>query len=117
MTMRTLRSGLILLGLALTAAACKTTGIEVHHLKFAGVKQIDDGDLKAVLATRPSSKLPWGKKNYFDRAKFEADLKRIQAFYEDRGLPDARVTDFDVALNEPQNKVDITIDIAEGTPA
>lgn len=115
--MRHVRSGLILLGLLVTAAGCKTTGVEVHHLKLVGVKQIDASDLKAVLATQPSSKLPWGRKNYFDRAKFEADLKRIQAFYEDRGFPDARVTGFDVGLNTPQNKVDITLDIAEGTPA
>jgi len=115
--MRPVRSGLILLGLLVTAGGCKTTGLEVRQLKFVGVKQIDASDLKAVLATQPSSKLPWGKKKYFDRARFEADLKRIQAFYEDRGFPDARVTGFDVALNKPQNKADITVDISEGTQA
>ena len=61
-------------------------------------------------------KLPWGKKNYFDRCRFDADLKRIQAFYADRGYPDARVTGFDVKLNDKQDSVDVTVTIDEGEP-
>lgn len=103
--------------LLLPVAACKeTSGIEVHSISFNGVKQIAVADLKGALATQPSGKLPWGRKKYFDRAKFEADLKRIQAFYLDRGFPDARITSFDVALNKAQDRVDITIEISEGTP-
>ncbi|MGE5357691.1 MAG: outer membrane protein assembly factor [Bacteroidales bacterium] len=115
--MRQIISACLLSALLLAGVGCKDiSGIEVHHVKFAGVKQIDADDLRAALATQPSSRLPWGKKNHFDRAKFEADLKRIQAFYLDRGFPDARVTSFDVALNKAQTAVDITIDIAEGQP-
>jgi outer membrane protein insertion porin family len=43
-------------------------------------------------------------------------LKRIQAFYADRGYPDARVTGFDVKLNDKQDQVDVTLNIAEGEP-
>ena len=60
--------------------------------------------------------MPWGKKAYFDRSRFDADLKRIQAFYADRGYPDARVTGFDVKLNDKQDAVDMTVTIAEGEP-
>ena len=60
--------------------------------------------------------IPWGKKDYFDRSRFDADLKRIQAFYADRGYPDARVTGFDVKLNDKQDAVDLTVTIAEGEP-
>ena len=52
----------------------------------------------------------------FDRARFDADLKRIQAFYADRGYPDARVTGFDAKLNAKQDSVDITVTISEGQP-
>jgi outer membrane protein assembly complex protein YaeT len=69
-----------------------------------------------VLATNASSKLPWGEKRYFNREQFEADLKRIVAFYHDRGYPDARVTSFDVNLSEDQSAVDITLNISEGQP-
>jgi outer membrane protein assembly complex protein YaeT len=88
----------------------------VHSLKFVGMKAVDEGRLRDALATRRSSKLPWGKKAYFDRSRFEADLKRIQAFYADRGYPDARVTGFDVKLNDKQDAVDLTVTIDEGTP-
>src|SRR6185436_6256676 len=81
-----------------------------------GVKAVDASRLKAALATRESSRIPWGRKAFFDRARFDADLKRIQAFYADRGYPDARVTGFDVKLNDKQDEVDLTVTIAEGDP-
>jgi outer membrane protein insertion porin family/translocation and assembly module TamA len=106
----------VLLVLALTAA-CKEGGtITVHSLSFKGVSAVDEGRLKDALATRQSSKIPWGKKYSFDRSRFDADLKRIQAFYADRGFPEARVTGFDVKLNDKQDEVDLTVTIAEGAP-
>src|SRR5207253_9908188 len=110
-------TALALVFLGISAAACKEEGtIQVHSLKFNGVKAVDAGRLRDGLATRQSSKIPWGKKAYFDRSRFDADLKRIQAFYSDRGYPDARVTGFDVKLNDKQDQVDITLTIAEGEP-
>src|SRR3954454_3197285 len=103
--------------LAISAAACKEEGtIKVHSLKFNGVKAVDAGRLKDALATKSSSWIPFSKKKYIDRARFDADLKRITAFYADRGYPDARVTGFDVKLNDKQDAVDITLNIAEGDP-
>ena len=74
------------------------------------------GQLKSVLATVQSSKLPWGEKHYFTRQQFDADLKRIVAFYRDRGYPDAKVASFDVQLNQKQDAVDVTVNIEEGQP-
>jgi outer membrane protein assembly complex protein YaeT len=103
--------------LAILATACKENGtVVVHSLTFNGVKAVDESRLKAALATRESSKIPWGKKRFFDRTRFDTDLKRIQAFYADRGYPEARVTAFDVKLNSKQDAVDVTITIAEGEP-
>lgn len=107
----------VLLALAVSVSACKDEGsIMVHSLAFKGVKAVDQARLKEALATRPSSRIPWGKKYFFDRSRFEADLQRIQAFYADRGYPDARVTAFDVKLNDKQDQVDLTVTIAEGEP-
>jgi outer membrane protein insertion porin family/translocation and assembly module TamA len=101
----------------LGAAACdEKSGIKVSSLKFTGTQKVNDGALRAVLATASSSKLPWGEKRYFRREDFEADLKRIVAFYNDRGYPDARVTSFDVKMNEAQTAVDIVLNIDEGQP-
>jgi outer membrane protein assembly complex protein YaeT len=108
----------------LGSTACKEGGtVTVHSLTFKGVHGVDIARLKSSLATRENTKvpvvgwqLPWGKKNYFDRGRFDADLKRIEAFYSDRGYPDARVTDFDVKLNQKQDAVDVALTIDEGLP-
>ena len=85
------------------AAACKEeAGVRVNSLKFEGLKAVEQGQLKSVLATGASSKIPWGEKRYFSREQFEADIKRIVAFYRDRGFPDARVASFDVKLSHDQ---------------
>src|SRR5262245_11370977 len=100
-----------------SAAACKDEGtITVHSLKFNGVEAVDESRLRNALATKSSSRLPFSKKKYFDRSRFDEDLKRIQAFYADRGYPEARVTGFDVKLNDKQDAVDVTLNISEGDP-
>jgi len=102
---------------AATAAACKEEGgVKVTSFKFNGTKAVTPNQLKSVLATSASSKLPWGQKHYFSRDQFEADLKRIVAFYRDRGYPDARVTSFDAKMNDAQTSVNLTINISEGEP-
>jgi outer membrane protein assembly complex protein YaeT len=103
--------------LALAAAGCKEEGgIKVTSFRFNGTKAVTPKQLKSVLATSASSKIPWGEKHYFSRDQFEADLKRIVAFYRDRGYPDARVTSFDVKMNDEQTSVGISINISEGEP-
>jgi outer membrane protein assembly complex protein YaeT len=99
------------------AAGCKEEGgVKVKSLKFEGLQAVTHSQLVAVLATGESSKIPWGEKRYFSREQFEADLKRIVAFYRDRGFPDARVSTFDVKLSPDQSSVDIVIRISEGEP-
>jgi outer membrane protein assembly complex protein YaeT len=115
-----MRRNILSLGFVLIAVAggaCREEGtVVVRSLRFEGVQSVDEARLKSVLATRQSSKLPWGRALYFNRGRFDADLKRIQAFYADRGYPDARVTGFDVKLNDKQDAVDVTVTISEGEP-
>jgi outer membrane protein assembly complex protein YaeT len=117
MTGRPLFRMLLLCALVTAAAGCKEEGgVKVSSFTFHGTKAVTSTQLKSVLATSSSSKLPWGTKHYFSRAQFEADLKRIVAFYKDRGYPDARVTSFDAKLNDTQSSVSLTVDIDEGAP-
>ena len=88
----------------------------IKSITFNGVKQIDKAALQNALATKAGSRLPWGRKTYFNRAAFQADLERIHAFYLDRGFPDARVRSFDVQLNDQQDEVKVIVDISEGEP-
>jgi outer membrane protein assembly complex protein YaeT len=103
--------------LALAGSACHNVGdVKVLSLSFDGTKAFDSGALRRVLATRQSGWLPWAPKHYFDRAEFETDLKRIVAFYSDRGFPDARITGVDVAFNKAKDGVNINIAVDEGVP-
>src|SRR4029453_2010100 len=107
----------VLLATLVGVAGCKEeSGVKVTSMTFNGIKAVKASQLKSVLATNGSSKLPWGEKRYFSREQFEADLKRIVAFYTDRGYPDARVTTFDAKLSEKQDSVAITVNISEGEP-
>ena len=108
---------ILLVCVLVAVTGCKEEGgIKVSSFTFNGTKAVTPGQLKSVLATSASSKIPWGDKHYFSRAQFEADLKRIVAFYKDRGYPDARVTSFDAKLNDAQTSVSITVEISEGEP-
>ena len=105
------------LALALLGTACHEEGsIQVKKIAFEGTQKVDVARLKGVLVTKESSWLPWGPKKYFDRSRFDADLKRIQAFYVDRGFPDARVRSVDVQLNAKKDAVSVTVHVFEGEP-
>ena len=105
------------MALVATAPACKESGtIRVNSINFKGVKNVDESALKGALATKASAKFFFGKKRFFDRNQFENDLKRIAAFYSDRGYPHARITNFDVKLSTKQDAVDVTLTVDEGEP-
>ena len=108
---------LLLAVLLVAASGCKEEGgVKVTSFTFKGNQAVEASQLKQVLATQASSKLPWGQKQYFSREQFEADLKRIVAFYTDRGFPNARVTSFNAQLSEDQTSVKIDVTIDEGQP-
>jgi len=103
--------------LALLGTACREDGsIQVKKIAFEGARLVDAGRLKGVIATKESSWIPWGPKKYFDRSRFDTDLKRIQAFYADRGFPDARVQSVDVQMNNKKDAVSVTVHVSEGEP-
>jgi outer membrane protein assembly complex protein YaeT len=110
------RLPLFLLTIALCAGCREKGDIKIASLTFDGVEQVDKKALTNSLQTRKGSILPWGAKTYFDRKAFDDDLKRIDAFYRDRGFPDARVTSFDVDLNDAQDSVKVIVHISEGEP-
>jgi outer membrane protein assembly factor BamA len=114
--LRAPRFALLLLAVILVACKDDQSGVEVKDLSFTGNAAVSTDQLKSVLATAESAWLPWGTKQYFSREEFEADLKRIVAFYRDRGYPAARVRSFDARLSDDQNSVRLRVDIEEGEP-
>ncbi len=114
--LRATRFAPLLLVVALAACKEDQAGVEVRDLSFSGNAVVSTRQLKSVLATAESARLPWGQREYFSREEFDADLKRVVAYYRDRGYPDARVRSFDARLSDDQKSVRLTIDIEEGEP-
>jgi outer membrane protein assembly complex protein YaeT len=102
---------------AVLATSCKDEEpLKVASLRFDGVKQVPVSELRAVLATKQGSKIPFSRKPGFNRQELAKDVERVRAFYTDRGFPDARVTGVDVDLDEKHQQVKVTVRIREGEP-
>ena len=90
--------------------------VRVKSFTIDGTRAIPSSRLKAVLQTKASGRFFWGRARYFDRRSFENDLRRIEAYYIDRGYPDARIESFDATLDEDQRSIDLTVVVDEGQP-
>jgi outer membrane protein assembly complex protein YaeT len=90
--------------------------MEVGSFTLIGVESLDEEELRRVLQTKSSSWIPFAPDRPFDRDGFDADLKRIVAYYRDHGYPDARVVSSDVRIDDASRKADITVRVAEGEP-
>ena len=113
--MRNLLAVIVLMALA--AVGCRETGdVQVSSIRFNGANAVSADELKGVLATQESGFLPWSRKRFFDRAEFDRDVRRIEAFYADRGYPRAKVVGVDVELNDAKDKAAISVEINEGEP-
>ena len=100
----------------LLLSGCQDTSVKVDKLTFEGVKSIDERALREVLATQQPGWIPFSKKPSFNQQAFDADLKRIVAFYSDHGYPDAKVGAVDVRFNDKKDAVKLTVQVIEGDP-
>jgi outer membrane protein assembly complex protein YaeT len=108
----------------LAVSACREDDlVTVQSIDFVGADSVDTERLKNALATRENTSIPLigfavprRTRYVFNQQRFETDLRRIEAFYADRGFPDAKVTGVDVRFNDARTKVRLTVTVAEGAP-
>jgi outer membrane protein assembly complex protein YaeT len=89
--------------------------VRITSVGFTGVSRAILPELQAALSTRASSRWPWGRRTYFSRALLAEDLRRIDAYYDEHGYPDARVDTYDVTM-PTGDTVAITFHVVEGDP-
>ena len=92
-----------------------------RRFDIEGEKQLKEDDLKEKIVTGESSWLPaWvpflGKREWFDPITWQADLRRIQRFYEANGYYQARVLE-DVVTEVKPKHVKLLVKLREGEPA
>ena len=95
--------------------------MEVDTFEIEGDKQVKEADIKEKIVTAQSSWLPaWvpllGKREWFDPITWQADLRRIQRFYEANGFYQARVLEETVTEVKPKH-VKLLVRLREGEPA
>lgn len=95
-------------------AATPAERLQVAELTIEGVHAVSESDLRALLKTRQSSRLPWRDRAYFEAAVFDADLRSIEAFYAERGYPHARAEG--VVSRGASNEALLQIVVREGDP-
>jgi len=88
---------------------------EVHSLRFEGNKAVSDATLKSQLVTEATAWYPFAETKHLDIAALDQDMRRITAFYADRGYFDARVVRRRIDKRK-DGAVDITVAIDEGPP-
>ena len=113
-------------GLTLWLTACATTpptpdSQEVDKFDIEGEQELKEGDIKEKIVTGESSWLPawvpfFGKKEWFDPITWQADLRRIERFYEANGYYQARILEDQVIAVKPQH-VKLLVRLREGLPA
>ncbi|MGV3620369.1 MAG: BamA/TamA family outer membrane protein [Archangium sp.] len=117
---------LALLILTLVCAGCVTApptpdARKVDDFEIEGTKELSEGDVKSKIVTTESPWLsyiaPWlSSPQWFDPLAWQADLRRIQRYYEANGYYQARVTD-DEITEVGKDKVKILVKLREGDPA
>lgn len=117
---------LALLTLTLVCAGCVTTpptpdARKVDDFEIEGTKHLSESDVKDKIVTTESPWLsyiaPWmSPPQWFDPLAWQADLRRIQRFYEANGYYQARVLE-DQITEVGTDKVKLLVKLREGEPA
>jgi len=113
---RTQRLG-ALLALVLCACAGKPPKPDeppVKSLKIEGTKAVSAGNIEEHILTTGPSWWPFAPTPYFDPIAWQADLRRIERYYQAQGYYQAQVVNDDV--RHEGDGVALTVEVNEGKP-
>jgi translocation and assembly module TamA len=87
----------------------------VRNIEVVGAQKVSASDIKGKILTSETGALPFSEPQYFDSIAWEADLRRIERYYQARGYYQARVLD-DEVLPVLDNQVNLRVTVREGLP-
>ncbi len=109
---------LLLLACATDEGGTRATGPVIEKIEIEGTDQLDADDIKAKILTSESawySFLPFTEKERLDPNAWQADLRRIERFYEAQGYYQAEVLE-DQIVPQGTDAVSLVVRVKEGMP-
>lgn len=87
----------------------------IKSIDFVGNKIYPDSQLLGLFDTSTPRWNSWlTKSDQYDRDKLQADIDRLESFYQDRGFMDFKVTSTQVSLSPDRQWIYLTINVDEG---
>jgi outer membrane protein insertion porin family len=93
------------------------TAARISEIRIVGNKAFSEGTLKGLFDLNEGGWLNWyTKADRYSRAKLNADLEALRAYYLNRGYLEFNVESTQVAISPDKQDITITINVKEGQP-
>jgi len=93
------------------------TAARIREIRIAGNQAFSEGTLKGLFDLNEGGWLSWyTKSDQYSRAKLNADLESLRAYYLNRGYLEFAVESTQVAISPDKQDISVTINVKEGQP-
>ena len=100
-----------------TFTVTEGTAARIGELRIVGSQAFSEGTLKDLFDLNDGGWLNWyTKADRYSRAKLNADLETLRAWYLNRGYLEFEVVSTQVAISPDKQEINITINVREGQP-
>ncbi len=90
---------------------------KIREIRIAGNKAFSESTLKGLFELNDGGWLNWYLKgDRYSRAKLNADLETLRAYYQNRGYLEMEVASTQVTISPDKQDITITINVKEGQP-
>lgn len=100
-----------------TFAVTEGTAARIREIRIVGNKVFSESTLKGLFDLNDGGWLNWyTKADRYSRAKLNADLETLRAYYLNRGYLEFNVESTQVAISPDKQDITITVNVKEGQP-
>jgi len=90
---------------------------KIKEIRIVGAKVFSEGTLTGLMDLTTSGWLTWYTKNdRYSRAKLNADLDTLRAYYQNRGYLEFNIENAQVTISPDKQDISLTITLNEGQP-
>ncbi|RZT92539.1 outer membrane protein assembly factor BamA [Rivibacter subsaxonicus] len=102
---------------AVTFSVVEGEVAKINEIRITGNKVFSEGTLLGQLESTTSGWLTWyTKTDRYSRAKLNADLETLRAYYLNRGYLEFNVDSTQVAISPDKQNISVTVNVTEGQP-